>query len=153
ERIRLTVQQRSLCGISWNLLGVVEALAAGGINRAVDAFEPFDACSNSSSQPSQADLSVALTRHAAAHIESERSLSFTALRQPDCRNWGIKADAPCQRAGPVRPSRRDPGRGSALFCALRLSWRLNAGHLRRGRDEPRQPLSLFPLQGGFDRRH
>ena len=47
----------------------------------------------------------------------------------------------------------DSQRRPALLCSLRLSSGLDAGDLRRGRHECRQPVSLFSLQGGADRRH
>ena len=43
--------------------------------------------------------------------------------------------------------------GADLLCALGLPPDLDAGDLRRGRDEPGQPLSLLPLQGRDHRRH
>ena len=73
---------------------------------------------------------------------------------PQCEQY--RGDLPC--AAPIRNSNptaapRNPGRGPALLRALRLPRRLDAGHLRRGRHEPGQPLSLFSLEGGADRRH
>ena len=61
--------------------------------------------------------------------------------------------APCQRPAAIRPPGGNPGGCPALLRALRVPWRLDAGHLRRGRHEPGQPLPLFPLERGDHRRH
>ncbi len=78
---------------------------------------------------------------------SERSFAYC------CAAHGGGLYAPRQRAASIRSSRRDSRGRAALLCAFGLSRRLDAGHLRRGRDEPGQPLPLLPLEGGADRRH
>ena len=43
--------------------------------------------------------------------------------------------------------------GADLLCPVRVPPGLDAGDLRRGRDEPGQSLPLLPLQGRHHRRH
>ncbi len=81
-----------------------------------------------------------------------RGCRFAGCRAATCGVGNLR-HAPGERPASIRPSGGNPGGCPALLRALRVPWRLDAGHLRRGRHESGQPLPLLPVERGADRRH